>query len=684
MQRPTLLPIPARVPPPAPPPPPLPPVRNTPKYVTDEVKHELLKKYGNLGKSRVAPHVNTHSALIGLGALAQDPADEARRRQLYAEMVPRKEYEERVAALEQRVSLLAMSLRARDEAHSRLEATMNELLSKVAHSNTGMGHPRGYDGADGLHGIMGGGVPHGGVGHGGHGADVGGGHEIDPTGGGHGLGGAPAGMGGGMMMTGGLGRRGGEEEGEEEDVGAGMGMEDGEDGEDGLGALLGGGTALGSKLAGLEAVADEDMEAAAGEKELGEAGVLTVPGRGMLHVRLNLKYREPPVVIAYLLPPRPPTSSSPGGSPNVHGGVALDGPHAALAEKLRVCVPFKDTSSFTLQVHPPCGMDQQVAYIVIESGAHCLEGGARLIAGETLLTAGESVSMQFEVAFDSCPAVLTTNQAGSTRLVRATCELADQFGFALSLLKAPVEDAKKPKTDLAVAVFGDNQKWSEAEVTAATKLQSIARGRSARFKLSNPLRRSDDEGGDAVASVGWLACDGSGGDGVLSGVADGVKLGEWTPISFGVDYPDTPVFLCGLMRGDGRPVRCSVVQERGVQVLVPKGDAAGADADGAGAGDDEGERVGWVALPQGKLWALDGVVMVEPEEDDLEEHEHDIEVIATPPASDAGDADHLDDPGLAPEAAAPSAEQPGEVEPDPTNDEAAGAPAASSDPPAEA
>jgi len=48
-----------------------------------------------------------------------------------------------------------------------------------------------------------------------------------------------------------------------------------------------------------------------------------------------------------------------------------------------VCVPFKNSTSFTLQLVPPAGMDVTIAYLVLEAGAHTLDGGTCRGAGET-------------------------------------------------------------------------------------------------------------------------------------------------------------------------------------------------------------------------------------------------------------------------------------------------------------
>ena len=113
---------------------------------------------------------------------------------------------------------------------------------------------------------------------------------------------------------------------------------------------------------------------------------------------LQLQYREP-VVFACIVPTRPSSAS-----PSPHSPTAPRGGAAALGfssvgsgavsgvEKARwasgavssvVCVPFKNSTSFTLQLVPPAGMDVTIAYLVLEAGAHTLDGGACLGAGET-------------------------------------------------------------------------------------------------------------------------------------------------------------------------------------------------------------------------------------------------------------------------------------------------------------
>lgn len=111
-----------------------------------------------------------------------------------------------------------------------------------------------------------------------------------------------------------------------------------------------------------------------------------------------------------------------------------------------------------------------------------------------------------------------------------------------------------------------------------------------------PLGVNDD------VAVAWLACDCEGGDGVLSGVLD-ISPGAATDVSFGIDYHELPVFLCALMGPLGPvgtdapppPLRCERLHERGATLIF-------GDADGPA---EPVEQAGWLALQQGKLWALE-------------------------------------------------------------------------------
>lgn len=79
-----------------------------------------------------------------------------------------------------------------------------------------------------------------------------------------------------------------------------------------------------------------------------------------------------------------------------------------------------------------------------------------------------------------------------------------------------------------------------------------------------------------------------------AGVAYGACASQ---VNFGIDYPETPVFLYGLI-GDGvSRARCTTLDEHRAIILCEQ------DA-GAGASSAESGRIGWMALPNGRLWPV--------------------------------------------------------------------------------
>ena len=115
----------------------------------------------------------------------------------------------------------------------------------------------------------------------------------------------------------------------------------------------------------------------------------------MKQVRLQLRYQQP-IVLACLVPPRPSSAlASPDAQRKFHAERQRSARGGGSSPPL-VCIPFKGASSFTVQLLPPPGTDTQVAYLVLEAGAHTLEGGARLLAGEETVAIGERSRMPFE------------------------------------------------------------------------------------------------------------------------------------------------------------------------------------------------------------------------------------------------------------------------------------------------
>ena len=587
-------------------------------YVPEAQKQLLLRKYGDLTRTSIVPPHITNLSLSGLRTLAHAPngsrtdASKPRASDDAGVYVLRREYDDRLAQMDMRISMLANALRTQDELCQRMQQSLDEVLAKTA----ALPQPRPARSA--LSGLMdGGGIldaggmvvpdPTGGMLGGGGGGGGNGGGGVFPFGGGGGGGGAPFGDSQplGMAHHHSLyhtqnSDEFGEDEGEEEDH-LGDDEEDEEERAPGEGLEM---------LSGMQPITGEGAT-----RGVGEAGMVKVGGRGMKQVRLQLKYTHP-VVIACLVPPRPSSALS---SPEALRKLEAEQPRAATSHPY-VCVPFKGASSFTVQLLPPSGTDQQVAYLVLEAGPHTLEGGARLIAGESVLALGEPNRVPFQTivrtdaagaAFDSVPSVLCTPQNGEAGCHHAVCDTADTTGFTLSLVATDdVMGAKPAAVSFAASAprppAGEGEgaivDASETEHAAATKVQANVRGRLVRSRLAAAAENQ------AVCSVGWLACDAARtGDGVLSGLQE-QQLGAWTDIRFDVDYPEQPVLLYGLVGGGSKRARVAAVDERGATFQC---DSADADADAAA-------MLGWVALPNGRLWPLEDGEDEEEEEAGME------------------------------------------------------------------
>ena len=250
-------------------------------------------------------------------------------------------------------------------------------------------------------------------------------------------------------------------------------------------------------------------------------------------------------------------------------------------------------------------------------------------------------------AFDSCPSVICTGTSlasltssggvggEAAASYHAVCDQADTTGFTLSLV--PTDDATPMPTSVkggaaaaappaaasptaqppaaaaadpaaseganggsAAAAAASRGEASEEEHAAAAKLQARARGQLTRTRLAAAADSS------AACAVGWLACDGTHtGDGVLSGLQP-QPLGAWSDIHFDVDYPEPPVLLYGLVGGGTRRMRVGSVDERGARLLceAPEGEAAESASPDAKSVSAAEPMLGWVALPNGRLWPL--------------------------------------------------------------------------------
>ena len=274
--------------------------------------------------------------------------------------------------------------------------------------------------------------------------------------------------------------------------------------------------------------------------------------------------------------------------------------------------------------------------------------GARLIAGETALVEGETHAARFDMyvetdeegadAFERTPCLLFTLQGGDTGL-RASCAEASAAGFALSLLPdgatakggrvgAGATHSSAAAADPSTSGGSITPAPAEAEqeqTDAAVKLQARVRGRRVRRQLGAPAARSavvawvavDAEGGEGMPSrpPALLACKCSPrrhlfptGDGMLSGTIQ-AAIGASRDLSFEVDYPEAPLLLYAAIGGGevgqlARP-RCAKLDPRGASLAIDEANAAAATASrDAGAAGAPEVTLAWLALPQGKLFAL--------------------------------------------------------------------------------
>ena len=367
----------------------------TSSYLSPEAKVQLLNKYGNLS---APPHIRSVAALYESSAAARlaPPASHPGRSCERCEERC-KQLDMRVAQLEHRTMILTNALRHQEEQNQRMSAALEELMAKTA----ALPLPRAAA-SGGLAGILG--LTHDG---GGGAVDAGSMVVPDPTMGGtgtgalfgsHGMllpgGGGTGGGGGGADFAAASSRAGFEDEDEADED------EADETPDDELALLDEDGHAAAVGLEALAGMASVSAEESA-MTGVGEAGFVNVPGRGMKQVSLQLQYREP-VVFACVVPTRPGSASPSPQSPAPRGGAAALGFSSLGVEKARlaigatqsvVCVPFKNSSSFTVQLVPPAGMDVTIAYLVLEAGAHTLDGGACLIAGDTFLFASGDLSV---------------------------------------------------------------------------------------------------------------------------------------------------------------------------------------------------------------------------------------------------------------------------------------------------
>ena len=357
----------------------------TSSYLSPEAKVQLLNKYGNLS---APPHIRSVAALYESSAAARlaPPASHPGRNCERCEERC-KQLDMRVAQLEHRTMILTNALRHQEEQNQRMSAALEELMAKTA----ALPLPRAAA-SGGLAGILG--LTHDG---GGGAVDAGSMVVPDPTMGGTGTGALFGSH--GMLLPGGGGTGGGGGGADFATASSRAGFEDEDEADEDEAdetpddelALLdedGHAAAVGLEaLAGMASVSAEESAMTG----VGEAGFVNVPGRGMKQVSLQLQYREP-VVFACVVPTRPGSASPSPQSPAPRGGAAALGFSSLGVEKARlaigatqsvVCVPFKNSSSFTVQLVPPAGMDVTIAYLVLEAGAHTLDGGACLITGET-------------------------------------------------------------------------------------------------------------------------------------------------------------------------------------------------------------------------------------------------------------------------------------------------------------
>ena len=375
--------------------------------------------------------------------------------------------------------------------------------------------------------------------------------------------------------------------------------------------------------------------------------MVKVPGRGMKQVKLQLRYTNP-IVIACLVPPRPSSAlASPEAQRKFEAELPRSGGHACIS------IPFKSASSFTVQLLPPSGADMMVAYVVLEAGTHILEGGARLIAGEETVLLHESQTIDFghfvrsDTSFDRTPTVVCTPQVSEHAGLLAHCQRADASGFTIGLTADPAAQAAAGRTrrdgggpngsgkgggaPSAPSVPPEHvpllsltaEGASEEEVKAVTRLQARQRGRLVRSGLMGGLMAH----GEVAASVGWLACDAVDALGVVSSSQPLEALGAACDVrfeQFGIDYPETPVLLYGLVGHGSHRAKCIALDERGASILCEGGEATAADAAADGEGEGAAHALGWLALPPGRLFPLS--------ESDSEDEAGQDDGAASPPA----------------------------------------------------
>ncbi|KAL1527218.1 hypothetical protein AB1Y20_015896 [Prymnesium parvum] len=303
------------------------------------------------------------------------------------------------------------------------------------------------------------------------------------------------------------------------------------------------------------------------EREVGETGVVSVSSDGVAHVELELQY-EQPVVLATLL-----STGSSGAAP-------------------AVSIPTKDGTSFTVQLSPPPRGEQEVAYLVLEAGAHVLGSGSTLIAAESAAFLGEELTVKFEMSFAAPPAVLCCQQGVPASASARACvgELGgDGFSLRLAEGRRPRRWAAEGEAPPLPAAGGEER--AEEMAVAATRLQARQRGKMARALLQ-PKHES---------VVGWVAAQCSGGDGLVTGVAE-LHDGEWVEVQFNIEYPEPPIVITNVASGSltdessAFEILCDRRANNGIWLQYR--------ANGASEQPDA-VRVLWMALPAGKLWALE-------------------------------------------------------------------------------
>ena len=236
-------------------------------------------------------------------------------------------------------------------------------------------------------------------------------------------------------------------------------------------------------------------------------------------------------------------------------------------------------------------------------------------------------------AFDRVPAMLCTLQGGDVG-VRARCTDSSPSAFSLALVDDPAAaplrrhraaasaaaagtaDAPVPAGEGGVGgvLLPADEQARQAQAQAAVRVQAAVRGRAVRTELARSARS---------ALVGWMACDCEGGDGIMSGTVRAL-LGTAQQVAFGLTYPDPPVLLFGPIGGVAARAHCvhldeqsgtlvceaatgaEGVGEAGAEAPMAALAAGGEDGGEGQAGTSEGgEVLGWLALPPGKLWALE-------------------------------------------------------------------------------